>query len=245
MITLRRNAERRHVRQNRHEVWFTFLPREGPDSPGERFGVLTMFSEMRFPPGGGHGSRPQGEAETVTYVYRGALAQSDSTGRSGVLHAGEFQRATVGCGVRYKETNASRSEWTHIFRISLRPWEAGVDGVHEQKRFPIAQRHHALCVVASPDGRKGSLRILQDAFIYSSVLDPGHHLIHELLPGRSVWLHVICGEATMQDIVLTQGDGVGVTVSPVVSLTAQVNTEMLLVDMGATLDRFQRGVVPG
>jgi redox-sensitive bicupin YhaK (pirin superfamily) len=245
MITLRRNTERCHLQRGKHEVWFTFHPRERPDTLGEGFGVLTMFKEMRLPPGGVAGSHPHKEEETVTYVYRGALAQEDSTGSSGVVHAGEFQRATIGRRVRYKETNASRTEWAHIFRISLRPSEVGLDCTHEQKRFPIAQRHHALCVVASPDGRRGSLRILQDAFIYSSVLDPGHHLIHELLPGRSAWLHVICGEATLQDMVLTQGDGVGVTIAPVVSLTAQDNTEILLVDLSATLSPFGSGAVPG
>jgi redox-sensitive bicupin YhaK (pirin superfamily) len=76
------------------------------------------------------------------------------------------------------------------------------------------------------------LHTLQDALIYSSILDPGHHPIHELLPGRSAWLHVICGEATLHDIVLTQGDGVGVTMEPLVSLTAQEHTEILLIDLG-------------
>ena len=99
-------------------------------------------------------------------------------------------------------------------------------------RFPVALRHNLLCVIASPDGRKKSLKIIQDAFIYSSILDPGHHLVHELLPGRSAWLHVICGEAAMQEIILTEGDGFGVVVEPSLSVTAQENCEILLVDLG-------------
>jgi redox-sensitive bicupin YhaK (pirin superfamily) len=150
------------------------------------------------------------------------------------VHAGEFQHMTVGRGIRHKETNPSLTDWAHVFRIYLHPSEVGVDCVHEQKRFPGAQRHNQLCIVASPDGRKGSLRILQDALGYSSIIDPGHHLIHELLPGRSAWVHVIDGEATLHDIILTQGDGAGVTIEPSVSVTAQENTEMLLVDVGPT-----------
>jgi redox-sensitive bicupin YhaK (pirin superfamily) len=75
------------------------------------------------------------------------------------------------------------------------------------------------------------LRILQDSVVYSSIIDPGRHLIHELLPGRSAWVHVIDGEATLHDIVLTQGDGAGVTIEPSVSVTAQEDTEILLVDL--------------
>ncbi len=91
-----------------------------------------------------------------------------------------------------------------------------------------ALRHNVLRIVASPDGRLGSLRIDQDALIYSSVLDPGHHAVHELLPGRSAWLHVICGEAASHDIILNRGDGVGVTTERSVSLTAHENAEILL-----------------
>jgi redox-sensitive bicupin YhaK (pirin superfamily) len=101
-----------------------------------------------------------------------------------------------------------------------------------------------LCVIASPDGRKGSLRIHQDAFIYSSILDPGVHLVHELMTGRSDWLHIMYGEATLDDIVLTQGDGVGVTIEPSVSMTVRENTEILLVDLGPTAELFQKRSCP-
>jgi redox-sensitive bicupin YhaK (pirin superfamily) len=86
-------------------------------------------------------------------------------------------------------------------------------------------------------GAINRLRIKQDAFIYSSMLDPGHHLVHELLPGRSAWLHVLHGEAVMQEVVLFSGDGVGVTSEPSVSITAKEDTEILLVDLGLAMGR--------
>lgn len=232
MITLCKNTERSHIRSEQHHSRLTVFPQEPPLSRSEDFGILTGFNEIRLPPGGVAAPHPRVEAEIVTYGYRGALGQEDSTGYSGVVHAGEFQHVTVGARSRRKEKNVSLTDWAHIFRISLRPSVVGLERSHEQKRFPAAQRHNALCVVASTDGRKGSLRICQDVIICSSILDPGHHLIHELLQGRSVWLHIIVGEVTLQDIVLTQGDGVGITIEPSVSLTASENTELLLVDLG-------------
>ena len=234
MIELRRASERRHVQHGETDLWLTFYPHERPGSFVDDFGVLAAFDEMRIAPGGVSMLHPREEAEIVIYIYKGAIAQEDSTGSSGVAHAGEFQRMMIGAGIRHKETNASHMESAHILRISLRPSEAGLGCAHEQKHFSAAQRRNVLCPVASADGRKGSLRILQDAVIYSSVLDPGRHVIHELSPGRSAWLHVIDGEAKLQDVVLTQGDGVGVTTEPSVSLTAQAKTEILLVDLGPT-----------
>jgi redox-sensitive bicupin YhaK (pirin superfamily) len=231
MIRLRRNKERHHVRQGKYGVWNTFPPREPPGPHAGETGALVAFDEMRLPPGGVALPALRKEAELVTYVYKGALAQEDSKGSSGVVHGGEFQCMTSGRGVRRKETNASRTEWAHFFRISLHPPEVGLDRAHEQKRFSIAQRRNTLCVVAAPDGRKGSLRIRQDALVYSSVLDPGHHIIHELLPGRSAWVHVLRGEVAIQDFILGQGDGAGVTAAPSASFTARETSEILLIDL--------------
>ena len=242
MIMLRRNSDRLHVKRGKQDSWLTFYPQEPPDPSADEFGFLKRFDEIRVPPGGGSASYPAEEAEILTYVYRGAVAQEDSTGSSGVVHAGEFQRMNLGRGIRHKETNASRTEWAHIFRIALRPWEVGLVRPNEQQRFGAAQRHNVLCVVASPDGRKGSLRISQDALICSAVVDAGHHLIHELRPGRNAWLHLIHGEASLQDIVMTQGDGGGLTTERSVSLTAQENAELLLVDVGPPPRQSASGV---
>ena len=233
MVTVLRNGQRRHVQHGKREVWHSIFAQDHPGPLASGFSVLVAFDEWRLPPGDSTEPHSVDEAEMVTYLYRGALSQEDTAGYSGVIHAGEFQRMSTGHCIRHKQTNASRSDWAHVFRISLRPSEVGLDRAHEQKRFTAAQRRNELCVVASPDGRKGSLRIHQDALVCSIILDPGHHLVHELLPGRSAWLHILYGEATLNDIVLTQGDGVGITNEPSVSLTVQENTEMLLVDLGA------------
>lgn len=232
MITLRKNTERRRINGLTHDSWLTFYSQERPGQPTDNFGAVFAFNEILLAPGGCSVSLPRREAEVVTYAYKGALAQEDSTGNSGVVHAGEFQHMSTGRGIRHKETNPSLTDGAHVFRISLHPSEVGLSCVRAQKRFSAAQRHNVLCVIASADGRNGSLRIHQDALVCSSLLDSGHHLVHELLPGRSVWLHVIYGEATLQDIVLTQGDGVGVTIEPSVSLTAMEESEVLLVDLG-------------
>jgi redox-sensitive bicupin YhaK (pirin superfamily) len=232
MITLRRNNERRHAQRGNQDNWLTFYSNGHKDPVGDGFGNLTAFNEMLLQAGETAAQVTGTGAEIVTYVYRGVLAQENSNGSSGVVHSGEFQYMTIGRGIRHKETNPSPTDRAHVFRMFLRPAESGLDSAHKQIHFPAAQRHNLLCVIASPDGRRKSLKILQDALIYSSILDSGHHLIHELLPGRSAWLHVISGEAALQEIILTQGDGVGVTSESSVSVTAQESSEILLVDLG-------------
>jgi redox-sensitive bicupin YhaK (pirin superfamily) len=169
----------------------------------------------------------------VTYVREGALAYEDSLGFSGVIHAGEFQHLTAGRSIRHREANASRTDWAHVFQISLRSIAAELASSREQRRFSAAERRGRLCLVASPDGRGRSLRIQQDVLIYSMILEPGHHLVHALSPDRAAWLHVVHGEAIVGDILLSDGDGAGFTTERAVSLTAREPSELLLFDLAA------------
>lgn len=234
MIKLLRNSQRRHVQRGRQEVWHSFFIEELAEPVAIGFGLLLAFDELGLQSGASTEPHCDDEAEIVTYVYKGSLSQEDTAGNSGVIHTGEFQRMSTGRRILHKETSASRADTVHLFRMFLQPAQAGLDRGHEQQRFTEAQRRNLLCVVVSPDGRKGSLRICQDALVYSAILEPGHHLVHELAPGRTAWLHAVCGEATLNDLVLTQGDGVGVTIERSISLTVQEETEILLVDMAPT-----------
>ena len=241
MITLRRDTDRHHVQRGKRDVWLTFYPQDQPDPLSDGFGALTQIHEIRLEPGGIVAARSRGEAEIIKHVREGALAQEDSTGNSGVLQAGEFQHLSTGRGIRHKETNASGTHGAHVFEIVLRPSVVGLDRAHAQRRFTTAQRRNVLCVVASPDGRKGSLRVHQDAVIYSALLDPGHHLVREIASGRCAWLHLVRGEATFDDIVLSTGDGVGVTEGRALSVTAGEETEILLIGLGVGRPRLMRG----
>jgi redox-sensitive bicupin YhaK (pirin superfamily) len=235
MITLRRAQERHHHQRGQHEVWQTFRAGEGPDPPEAGFGTLESLNEDCLPPGAVILCDPHREAEIITYVRDGAIAYQDTRGRSGVIHAGEFQRMTAERRVLHSETNASRTDWARVFQVWLRPSapEPGRELDHEQRRFSAAQRRGGLCIVASHDARRGSLRIHQDALVYSAMLNPGQHVVHELLHGRGAWLQVIGGELTLGDVVLTAGDGVGISAERAVSLTAREEAEILLLDLAA------------
>ncbi|HTP25329.1 MAG TPA: pirin family protein [Anaeromyxobacteraceae bacterium] len=239
MITVRRAKERHHDQRRKQEVWFTFC-QDRADPLAAGFGTLEILSEDRLPPGARVPPHPHRDAEIITYVRDGALAQEDSLGRSGIIHAGEFQRMTAGRGIRHSEANVSRTDWAHVFRIWLRPSEAGLDPGDEQKRFSAAERRGGLRIVASPDARKGSLRIHQDALMFSAMLDPGQHVVHELSQARSAWLHLVHGEVALGDIVLTTGDGAGFTLERAVSLTARAEAEILLLDLGEQPPRSSR-----
>jgi quercetin 2,3-dioxygenase len=237
MITVRRGSERVHDKGARQEKWLTFDRQDRADPWAGGFGILEILNEVRLAPGAGVPRNARQEAEILTYVHEGVLAYEDSIGHSGLVQAGEFQRVTSGHGLRHSKMNPSRSDWAHFYQIRLHPSEVELEPGHEQKRFCAAHRRNRLCVIASVDARRGSLRVHLDALLYSSLLDPGRHLVHELLEGRSAWLHLVRGEVTLGEMVLTAGDGAGVTAERAVSITASEESEILLVDIGEPLPR--------
>jgi len=231
MITFRAAAERHHDQRRKCEVWRTFQPDPRASTLPSGFGILEGLDEERLAPGAASAAHPHRAHETMTYVREGALVQKDSAGRAEVVRAGEFQCRHAGRGSCPAPKNASRSDWAHIFRIWLRASDTGLDPSCERKRFSSAERRGILCVVASPDARRGSLRIQQNVLVCSTLLDPGQHLVHELAPGRGAWLHVVRGQVALSDVLLSAGDGVGFTAERSVSLTARNQTEILLLDL--------------
>lgn len=233
VITVRRAADRHHARRSRRDVWLTFRAEDRADPLADGFGSLETLDESRLQPGAGISDKPRHDTETITYVREGALAYEASTGhscRSGVIQAGEFQRVSSRRAVRHVETNASRTDSAHVFKIRLCAPD-GVQEPREQKRFSAAERRGVLCLIASPDARQGSLRICQDTLVFSALLDRGQHVVHALSPGRTAWLHLVQGAVSLGDEVLTTGDGAGVTAERAVSLTAREETEILLLDL--------------
>jgi hypothetical protein len=147
------------------------------------------------------------------------------------MRAGGLQRADSPHDVAVRAKNASRSSWAHVLRIGLGPAEDGPSGECARRLFTAADRRGTLLLVASPDGRDGSLRTRQDVRLLAAVLLRGHHVVHELPPGRGAWLHVVEGTVKLGGAILSAGDGAGVTGASAISITALQPASVLLLEL--------------
>lgn len=231
MRTLRRSDEREPDARGEQQGWLTFPVLTDVAAQAGGFGGLVFFNEDQLKPGGSLRSRPARDLEIVTYVREGALTFGDSMGRAGLILAGEFQCSTGGDGVRRTESNPSQTHAAHVFQMFLRLARAGVEPSQERRRFSAAERRGGLLFVAARDARGGSLRLSSDSLVCSALLDRGKHVVHALAAGRGAWVHIVKGAVTLDELVLTTGDGAGVTAERAVSLTAREDTELLLLDV--------------
>jgi len=231
MITLRRSNERRHVRQEGHDTWMTF-DADSPSDPFRRgFRTLESLNEERLAPGMGFILQPQKDLEVLTYLQEGTLIEEEPSGRTRALEVGECRHSSARSGRRRRTVNRSLTEYARAFQSCAIPGPKDSRWRDQQKRFSVAGRRGMLRIMASPDGKDDSLRMRQDIRIYSSLLDTGQHVIHELAPGRAAWIHVVKGRIQLVDHLLRAGDGASLVDEPAVSWTAQETCEILLFDL--------------
>jgi len=209
----------------------TFDPDNAADPFRHGFRTLEALNEETPSPEMSLHPHPSEDSEIVTYVREGQLVNQEWSGGLGRIRAGEFKRTSTTQKLRHRVINGSLLDPAHVFQSCITPDGTEFEPGTEQKRFPVADREGTLRIVASPDGRNGSLRIHQDVQIYSSVLLVGNHLIHVIAPGRAAWLHIVKGRVTVQDQFLGTGDAVSVENEEAISFMAQVPSEILLFNL--------------
>lgn len=195
------------------------------------FRALRVVNDDRVAPGGGFQTHGHRDMEIVTLVIDGALEHRDSTGGGGVLRPGEVQAMSAGRGIRHSEFNPSREAATRFLQVWIEPASLGGEPGYHQRDFGGEDEGRWRCV-ASRDGRDGSLPLLQDAVVYTAVLEPGATLRHALAPDRHAWLQVATGRVRVGGLDLAEGDGAyGTAPGGVLEVRAAAQARLVLFDL--------------
>ena len=195
------------------------------------FRSLRVINEDRVAPGQGFGAHGHRDMEILSYVVSGGLEHQDSMGNGEVIRPHEWQRMSAGTGVRPSEANASRTEPVHFYQIWILPEAEGIPPGYEQKLFAPEDKTGRLTLVASRDGRAGSLKIHQDVSVYNAVLRGGEAVEHRLGAERHAWLQVVRGAVELNGNKLDAGDGAAVSEETSLSISAADNAEIMLFDL--------------
>jgi len=230
MLTVRPARERGHADHGWLDSWHSFSFADYYDPTHMGYSVLRVINDDRIAKGGGFGAHPHRDMEIITYILDGALAHRDSMGNGSVIRPGDVQRMSAGSGVVHSEANAQEGE-TRLLQIWILPKEKGGAPGYEQIHFEDADLRDRLRLVASPDGRDGSVRIQQDASIYATRLNAGAKVQQPLFPGRKLYLQVAKGELRLNGNDLREGDGAMLEKEASLELVAVGDAEALLFDL--------------
>lgn len=212
-IRVRKSDERGHADHgwlHSHHT-FSFANYVDPEHMG--FRSIRVINDDRVIGGEGFPTHPHRSMEILSYVVDGALEHRDSMGTGSVIRPGEVQRMSAGSGVTHSEYNHDPEQTVRFLQIWVLPEEQGGEPGYEQKDF-AEERVGKLRLVASRDGREGSVTVRQDVAMYASVLAPGESVAHTLEAGRHAWLQVVRGTLRLGDVALEEGDGAAVDAAP-------------------------------
>jgi quercetin 2,3-dioxygenase len=195
------------------------------------FGPLRVINEDRVEAGRGFGTHGHRDMEIISYVLSGALEHKDSMGNGSVLHYGDVQRMSAGTGVQHSEFNHSSTEQVHFLQIWIEPNVKGIAPSYEEKHFDVESKKGQLRLIASPDGKDGSVMIHQDASIFAAILNGNDEVTHELAAERISYVHLIRGRITINGTELATGDAIKISGEQRVALSQAEAAEILLFDL--------------
>ncbi|MDP5008441.1 MAG: pirin family protein [Glaciimonas sp.] len=230
MITLRKSTDRGHANHGWLDSHFSFSFAEYHDPQHMGFGPLRVINDDRIQGGMGFGMHGHKNMEIITYILDGELAHKDSMGTGSVIRPGDVQRMSAGTGIRHSEFNPSEST-THLLQIWIQPNVMEIAPSYEEKKFSRAEKEGKLRLIASSDGRDGSVMMHQDASLYAGLFDGEQSALTPLAPQRLTYVHVARGVVKINGWQLNAGDAVKISAETEIKIEDGEQAEVLLFDL--------------
>ena len=231
MIALRKSSDRGFADHGWLKSFHSFSFAEYHDPRHMGVGNLRVVNEDRIAPGSGFGTHGHRDMEIVSYVLEGALGHKDSIGNASVIRPGDVQRMSAGSGIQHSEFNQAPGATTHFLQIWIIPDRRGLAPGYEQKRFEDADKRGRLRLVASHDGRDGSVTIHADAAMYAGLFDGTEKATLALDPSRNAYVHLVRGALSVNGQALQGGDAAHLRGETALRLDEGTGAEVIVFDL--------------
>ena len=205
---------------------FSFANYHDPKRMG--WGRIRVWNDDQIAGKSGFPPHPHRDMEIITYVRTGAITHQDSMGNKGRTAAGDVQVMSAGTGVTHAEYNLE-DETTTLFQIWIETDRPGAKPGWGAMPFPKESREGQFQLLASGNGDDGVLHINADAKILGATLKAGETLAYAADPERHLYL-VPSGRVEVNGNVAEKRDGVAITGEKKVTVKADEDTELVLVD---------------
>ncbi|MHB1278373.1 MAG: pirin family protein [Bacteroidia bacterium] len=233
---IHRANSRGHANHGWLDAFHTFSFASYMNRERMHFGALRVLNDDTVQGGMGFGMHPHDNMEIVTIPLQGALEHKDTTGRNGIIRSGDVQIMSAGKGLYHSEFNHYKDQPTSLLQIWVFPKEHNIEPRYDQKTFDKAARKNTWQSVVAPDN-KDALWINQDAWFHLTDLEKGKVITYTKQKADSVlYLFVIEGKVKLGSDILERRDGAGISGGDGLALTAEMDAELLLMEVPATLD---------
>lgn len=226
-------ATRGHANHGWLDSWHTFSFAGYHDPERIHFGALRVLNDDTVAGGMGFGAHPHDNMEIISIPTSGDLEHKDNMGNLQVIRQGDVQVMSAGTGIQHAEKNKNPDKPVKFFQIWVFPNKKNVTPRYAQQNFPDSEKQNKLVTVVSPVGTNdGGVQIYQDAWFSLGKLDKGMSVSYDLnKKDNGVYAFVIEGDVTINGQALNRRDGMGITGTGRLEITADTDGELLLMEV--------------
>lgn len=196
------------------------------------FGALRVLNDDRVAAGEGFGTHPHDNMEIVSIPLFGDLEHEDSMGNHGVITTGEIQVMSAGTGIFHSEFNKNRDKETQFLQIWVFPNKKNVTPRYDQISISDISKPDELSQILSPNPNDQGVWIHQQAWFHLGELSKGWKGNYRLkIEKNGVYFFVIEGEVTVAGQALNRRDGLGVSETEEIEITANNDARLLVMEV--------------
>lgn len=197
------------------------------------FGALRVLNDDTVSGGMGFGKHPHDNMEIISIPLEGDLEHKDSMGNIAVIKQGDIQVMSAGTGIFHSEFNRNPDKQTKFLQIWVFPNKKNVTPRYDQKTLNVSDRHNKLQLILSSTPSEDAVWIHQDARFYIGKLDKELMLTHNVKSlSHGVYAFVLSGSFKINEAILDERDGMGISNTLEVSITALSDqAEILLMEV--------------
>lgn len=231
---LHRSESRGYNDNGSVQTYYTFCFANYYNPRRINFGVLRVLNEKSIDPGEGLRSVPHDNMEIIVIPLEGCLEHTDNFGNHSAINAGEGMIMSAGTGITHREYNQSNDSAVRYILLWIFPREYEVEPVFSKVTF-APQPENGWLPVLSPEGEEKILRINQDAWIFIGKAHAGNKLTYELHDeNNGVYIMMLDGSATIADVEVFKGDGIGIVDIQICEITANEDLRVMLIEVPMT-----------
>lgn len=196
------------------------------------FGALRVLNDDVVMPKMGFGTHPHKNMEIISIPLKGALSHQDNLGNKRPIEVGEIQVMSAGKGLTHSEFNDSDTETVNFLQLWIIPEVKDVEPRYEQIKFSNKEDDIQLLVTPKSDKHDGTLWICQQAYISKALFSFQNRLNYQLnKPGNGVYVLVLKGKVTCNDVILNEKDAIGIWDFKNVNFESIGQAELLIIEV--------------
>ncbi len=200
------------------------------------FGVLRVLNDDSVEAGMGFGKHPHDNMEIISIPLEGDLEHQDSMGNKTVIKNGDIQVMSAGTGIQHSELNHNKDKLVKFLQIWIIPNKRNVAPRYDQISLKREDRVNKLQQILSPNPDDAGVWIHQDAWFHLGSFDKDFSIEYKIKKqGNGVYAFVLKGDVSIDGTALNQRDGLGLMDADSISIKADSNAELLLMEVPMTI----------